>query len=79
MNGGRLIVALVAAQLCAGSVAWAGGHSNNHLLAAMGYERLLMKKFAMGPQVEFGHVNIGGDLDDTANFFDATLGFNWYW
>ena len=49
------------------------------LQAAMGYEWRLTKKFAMGPQVEFVYLNIGGDLVDTANFFDATLGFNWYW
>jgi len=47
--------------------------------AAAGYEWRLTKKFALGPQVEFVYLNIGGDLVDTANFFDATLGFNWYW
>jgi hypothetical protein len=45
----------------------------------MGYEWRLTQKFALGPQVEFVYLNIGGDLVDTANFFDATLGFNWYW
>lgn len=49
------------------------------LAAAAGYEWRLTKKFAIGPQVEFNYLNIGGDLVDTANFFDATLGFNWYW
>lgn len=49
------------------------------LLGAMGYEWRLTKKFALGPQVEFVYLNIGGDLVDTANFFDVTLGFNWYW
>jgi hypothetical protein len=49
------------------------------LSAAAGYEWRLTKKFALGPQVEFVYLNIGGDLVDTANFFDATLGFNWYW
>lgn len=49
------------------------------LAAAAGYEWRLTKKFALGPQVEFNYLNIGGDLVDTANFFDATLGFNWYW
>jgi hypothetical protein len=49
------------------------------LQGAMGYEWRLTRKFAMGPQVEFVYLNIGGDLVDTANFFDATLGFNWYW
>ena len=46
---------------------------------ATGYEWRLTKKFALGPQVEFNWLDIGGDLVDTANFFDATLGFNWYW
>jgi hypothetical protein len=49
------------------------------LQGAMGYEWRLTQKFALGPQVEFVYLNIGGDLVDTANFFDATLGFNWYW
>ncbi|HEU4366303.1 MAG TPA: outer membrane beta-barrel protein, partial [Candidatus Krumholzibacteria bacterium] len=49
------------------------------LQGAMGYEWRLTQKFAMGPQVEYVYLNIGGDLVDTANFFDATLGFNWYW
>ncbi len=49
------------------------------MAAAMGYEWRLSGKFALGPQVEFAYLNIGGDLVDTANFFDATLGFNWYW
>lgn len=47
--------------------------------AAFGYEWRLTQKFALGPQVEFVYLNIGGDFIDTANFFDATLGFNWYW
>ena len=49
------------------------------MAAAAGYEWRLTNKFALGPQVEFNYLNIGGDLVDTANFFDATLGFNWYW
>jgi len=49
------------------------------LAGAAGYEWRLTRKFALGPQVEFNYLNIGGDLVDTANFFDATLGFNWYW
>lgn len=49
------------------------------LQGGLGYEWRLTRKFAMGPQVEFVYLNIGGDLVDTANFFDATLGFNWYW
>ena len=49
------------------------------LAAAAGYEWRLTKKFALGPQVEYNYLNIGGDLVDTANFFDMTLGFNWYW
>ena len=48
-------------------------------MAAAGYEWRLTKKFALGPQIEFVYLNIGGDLVDTANFVDATLGFNWYW
>ena len=49
------------------------------LAVATGYEWRLTKKFALGPQVEFNWLDISGDLVDTANFFDATLGFNWYW
>ena len=49
------------------------------LQAGAGYEWRLTRKFAMGPQVEYVYVNIGGDLVDTGNYFDATLGFNWYW
>ncbi len=49
------------------------------LALATGYEWRLTKKFALGPQVEFNWMDIGGDLVETANFFDATLGFNWYW
>jgi hypothetical protein len=49
------------------------------LALATGYEWRLTQKFALGPQVEFNWMDIGGDLVDTANFFDATLGFNWYW
>ena len=49
------------------------------MAAAAGYEWRLTRKFALGPQVEFVYLNIGGDFIDTANYFDATLGFNWYW
>ena len=49
------------------------------MAAAAGYEWRLTRKFALGPQVEFNYLNIGGDLVDTANFFNTTLGFNWYW
>lgn len=60
------------------------GTLSNHetgfaMSAATGYEWRLTKKFALGPQVEFVYLNIGGDLVDTANFFNTTLGFNWYW
>jgi hypothetical protein len=49
------------------------------LAGAAGYEWRLTRKFALGPQVEFTYLNIGGDLIDTANYFNGTLGFNWYW
>lgn len=47
--------------------------------AAMGYEWRLTRKFALGPQVEFVYLNVGGDFIENGNYFDATLGFNWYW
>jgi len=49
------------------------------MAAAAGYEWRLTRKFALGPQVEFNWLDIGGDIVDTANYFNATLGFNWYW
>ena len=49
------------------------------LALASGYEWRLTRKFALGPQAEFNWLDISGDLVDTANFFDVTLGFNWYW
>lgn len=47
-----------------------------------GYEWRLTGKFAAGPQVEFAHLDFKGDRSyrmDSANFFKATLAFNWYW
>jgi hypothetical protein len=46
---------------------------------ATGYEWRLTKKFALGPQVEYTWVNIGGEFVDKASYASTTLGFNWYW
>jgi hypothetical protein len=46
---------------------------------AAGYEWRITKKFALGPQVEYNWVNIGGELIDKASYASTTLGFNWYW
>jgi hypothetical protein len=49
------------------------------LLAAAGYEVRLSRKFALGPQVDYAYLFVGGDLVDSANFVNGSLQFNWYW
>lgn len=48
-------------------------------LAAGGYEWRLTTKFAMGPQVEFVYLGLGGELIDKATIVNGSLQFNWYW
>src|SRR5262245_38550184 len=45
-------------------------------LGAMGYEWRLRRRFALGPQVDFGYLDVGEGV--TANYFNLTAGFNWY-
>jgi hypothetical protein len=49
------------------------------LLGAAGYEVRLSRKFALGPQVDYAYLFVGGDLVDSANFVNGSLQFNWYW
>jgi outer membrane protein with beta-barrel domain len=46
------------------------------LLGAMGYEWRLTRRFALGPQVDFGWMDVGNDVK--ANYFNFTVGANWY-
>ena len=48
------------------------------LLGAVGYEWRLTKKFALGPEVDFAYLNVGGDVG-SANYVAGTLMLNWYW
>ncbi len=48
------------------------------LLGALGFEWRLTRKFAMGPEVQFAYLDVGG-LVDAANYIDGLLTFNWYW
>ena len=57
------------------------GELNNNgfgLLGAAGYEWRLTEKFALGPEVEFAYLNVGGAFQ-TANFVSASVMLNWYW
>jgi len=56
------------------------------LLGGLGYEWRLTRKFALGPQLTAGFINLGeeetGDgttLDSSFNFVNLELAFNWYW
>lgn len=48
-------------------------------LAASGYEWRLTEKFALGPQVQYAFLDIGGDGTDSVDFVAMTLQANWYW
>jgi hypothetical protein len=48
------------------------------LLGAFGYEWRLTPKFAMGPEVEFVYLNVGGEFG-AANYVSGTWMLNWYW
>jgi hypothetical protein len=48
------------------------------LLGAAGYEWRLTQKFAIGPEVAFAYLNVGGDLE-SADFVSGHVTFNWYW
>jgi hypothetical protein len=45
---------------------------------AAGYEWRLSRRFALGYQMEFNWINVGGELVDKASYADASLCFNWY-
>lgn len=46
-------------------------------LLAGGWEFRLTKKFALAPQVGYAYQAL--DTLESSDFFDAGLGFNWYW
>ena len=48
------------------------------LLGAAGYEWRLTEKFALGPEVEFAYLDVGGVFQN-ANYVSASLMLNWYW
>ncbi len=48
------------------------------LIGAVGYEWRLTPKFALGPEVEFVYLNVGGEFG-AANYVSGTLMLNWYW
>ncbi|NIO00859.1 MAG: autotransporter domain-containing protein [Candidatus Latescibacteria bacterium] len=48
------------------------------ILGAVGYEARLTPKFALGPEIEFAYMNVGGDLQ-SANYVSGSLMFSWYW
>jgi len=49
------------------------------VLAALGYEWRLSRKFAIGPQVESFFLGIDGDIVDNVAVVDGSVQFNWYW
>lgn len=56
------------------------------LLAGLGYEWRVGQKFALGPQLTFGGINLGDEkldngttLDASFNFVNLEIAFNWYW
>lgn len=46
------------------------------LLGALGYEWRLTRKFALGPELDFGWMDVGDEV--TANYFNLTAALNWY-
>jgi len=48
------------------------------LLGGAGYEFRLTDKFALGPEVDFAYLNVGGVVE-SANFVSGHLMLNWYW
>ena len=46
------------------------------LTTGLGYEWRLTRRFALGPQVDLNYVDIGDGV--SMNWFNVTLGFNWF-
>lgn len=46
------------------------------ILGGLGYEWRLTRRFALGPQVDFGYTDVGEGV--SANYVNFTAGFNWY-
>jgi hypothetical protein len=46
------------------------------MTAGLGYEWRLTRTFALGPQVDFGYLDVGNGF--TANYVNFTLGLNWF-
>lgn len=55
------------------------GNAGLSLIAAAGYEWRLTKKFALVPEVDLAHFQIGKGLVERATIMGATLGLGWYW
>lgn len=83
---GGLGIGRVALELEDGGFNFTADDTGLGLLGGLGYEWRLTQKFALGPQLTAGFINLGEEeaddgttLDTSFNFVNVELAFNWYW
>ena len=59
-----------------GGVNFSASDDGFGFLVATGYEWRLTRRFALGPQFEYGHGKVNDDL--SMNYWNVTAGLNWY-
>ena len=76
---GGLGFATARQELQGGGVSVSNTENGLGLLAAVGYEWRLTKKFALGPQAQWAYLNIGDQGINSADFVSLTAQATWYW
>ena len=66
----------ISAEISQGGTTLSADDSGIGLLGAIGYEWRLTRKFALGPQADFGFMDVGDNV--SANYFNLTAALNWY-
>lgn len=73
---GGVGVGTVDYSLKSGGVTLSSSDNGFGFLGAMGYEWRLGKKFALGPEFDYAHAKVNDNL--SMNYFNFTMGLNWY-
>jgi hypothetical protein len=59
-----------------GGVSYSASDDGFGFLLAAGYEWRLTRRFALGPEFDYGYGNVNDDL--SMNYWNVTAGLNWY-
>jgi len=73
---GGIGVGSIEYKVVSGSVTLTASDNGFGFLLGTGYEWRLTRKFALGPEIDYGYGKIQDDV--SLNYLNATVGLNWY-